>query len=67
MNSAARKRTARLSFSFVYPDKRGRNVMKEIGRVLASDRQPEGESEGKSLAALGFQTGDFLDVAIHRQ
>jgi histone deacetylase complex subunit SAP18 len=27
---AARMRSSRLSFAFVYPDKRGRNVMRQV-------------------------------------
>ncbi|CAN0471590.1 unnamed protein product, partial [Discosporangium mesarthrocarpum] len=27
----ARRRTARLSFAFVYPDSQGRNTLKEVG------------------------------------
>ncbi|GAQ83399.1 histone deacetylase complex subunit SAP18 [Klebsormidium nitens] len=58
---SARRRDARLSFAFVYPDRRGKNVLREVGRTL-SLRQ--GEDDEKTLAGLGFQTGDFLDVAV---
>jgi histone deacetylase complex subunit SAP18 len=60
VNMGARRRNARLSFSFVYPDKRGKNVMKEIGVV--TDRRSD--DEAKTLADLRFETGDYLDVAI---
>uniref|UniRef100_A0A7S2XY13 Histone deacetylase complex subunit SAP18 n=1 Tax=Fibrocapsa japonica TaxID=94617 RepID=A0A7S2XY13_9STRA len=61
VNPAARRRTARLNFAFVYPDKRGRNVLKEVGIVYSNRRS---DADDKTLRALRFQTGDFLDVAI---
>lgn len=60
---AARNRQVRLSFSFVYPDRRGQNVMKEVGQVWAEPMR-RGPDDNKSLYQLSFQTGDFLDVAI---
>lgn len=57
----ARSGSARFSFSFVYPDRRGKNVMKNVG-VVHSTRF--GEDETKTLKSLSFQTGDFLDVAM---
>jgi histone deacetylase complex subunit SAP18 len=45
----------------VYPDKRGKNVMRHVGTVHS---RIKGEDDAKSLASLNFQTGDFLDVAI---
>ena len=30
----ARESNARLSFSFIYPDRHGRNVMKEVWRLV---------------------------------
>jgi len=62
VNPAARRREARLSFAFVYPDKRGKNVLREVGSVVATRK---GEDDNKSLEQLHFETGDFLDVAIH--
>lgn len=62
VNSDARQRNARLSFAFVYPDRRGRNVIKQVGTVHSI--RP-GEDDNKTLRALKFETGDFLDVAIH--
>lgn len=56
-------RQVRLSFSFVYPDKRGQNVMKEVGVVWAEPSR-RGPDDAKQLHQLSFQTGDFLDVAI---
>jgi len=48
-------------YAFVYPDKRGRNVMKEVGIV---DSHREGKDDIKSLDALHFQIGDFIAVEI---
>lgn len=59
---AARGRNARISFSFIYPDRKGRNVMRQVGVVHSS--RP-GEDDHKSLRQLNFQTGDYLDVAIY--
>ncbi|CAD7699811.1 unnamed protein product [Ostreobium quekettii] len=57
----ARKPNTKLSFAFVYPDRKGRNVMRQVG-VTHSSRA--GEDDNKTLKALNFQTGDFLDIAI---
>ncbi|KAJ0052242.1 hypothetical protein Pint_00307 [Pistacia integerrima] len=86
--SAARRRDARLSFAFVYPDKNGRFVLRErnlekklerlLDLVLQSSRawklRGVGKTfsygngrrldDGKALAELGFEIGDYLDVAI---
>ncbi|KXZ52953.1 hypothetical protein GPECTOR_8g327 [Gonium pectorale] len=61
-NPAARNRNARISFAFVYPDRRGRNVMRQVG-VVHSTRP--GDDDSKTLRQLQFQTGDFLDVSIY--
>lgn len=58
---AARSPNARLSFAFIYPDRRGRNVMRVVGNVHS--KRP-GEDDNKTLRGLSFQTGDFLDVGI---
>uniref|UniRef100_A0A0E0CE27 18 kDa Sin3-associated polypeptide n=1 Tax=Oryza meridionalis TaxID=40149 RepID=A0A0E0CE27_9ORYZ len=60
---AARKRNARLSFAFVYPDKHGRFVVKEVGSTF-SYGHGRGD-DAKTLAELGFQIGDYLSVAIY--
>lgn len=60
----ARARGARLSFAFVYPDRRGVNVMKQVGEVF-SDPHRRTPDDDKQLHQLQFQTGDFLDVAIY--
>ncbi|KDP28714.1 hypothetical protein JCGZ_14485 [Jatropha curcas] len=59
---AARRRDARLSFAFVYPDKHGRFVVRQVGTTI-SNRNGKLD-DGKTLAELGFQIGDYLDVAI---
>lgn len=59
---AARRRDARLSFAFVYPDKNGRFVVREVGKTN-SHRNGKFD-DNKALAQLGFQIGDYLDVAI---
>ncbi|KAG2428461.1 hypothetical protein HXX76_011580 [Chlamydomonas incerta] len=61
-NPAARARNARMSFAFVYPDRKGRNVMRQVGVVHAT--RP-GEDDIKTLRGLNFQTGDYLDVSIY--
>lgn len=60
---AAKRINARLEFAFVYPDKRGRNVMRMVGHTISG--KPGLEDDRKSLKQLNFQTGDFLDVAIY--
>ncbi|EFJ11264.1 hypothetical protein SELMODRAFT_158899 [Selaginella moellendorffii] len=61
---AARKRDAKLSFAFVYPDRRGRNIVRTVGTTVASHSMRRGHDDDKMLQDLGFQIGDFLDVAI---
>ena len=55
---------ARLSFSLVYPDRRGKPTMRPVGYVLGQSARGGGEDAGKTLHGVRFQTGDFLDVAI---
>ncbi|KAB5573644.1 hypothetical protein DKX38_000838 [Salix brachista] len=57
----ARRRNAKLSFAFVYPDKHGRFVLRVVGMTHSSGRRPD---DHKALAELNFQIGDYLDVAI---
>ncbi|KAF9685758.1 hypothetical protein SADUNF_Sadunf03G0087300 [Salix dunnii] len=57
----ARRRNAKLSFAFVYPDKHGRFVLRVVGMTHSSGRRPD---DLKALAELNFQIGDYLDVAI---
>uniref|UniRef100_A0A803MQ35 Histone deacetylase complex subunit SAP18 n=1 Tax=Chenopodium quinoa TaxID=63459 RepID=A0A803MQ35_CHEQI len=59
---AARRRDARLSFAFVFPEKQGHLVVRLVGKTFSYG---SGEmDDGKALAQLGFQIGDYLDVAI---
>ncbi|XP_047314953.1 histone deacetylase complex subunit SAP18-like [Impatiens glandulifera] len=60
----ARRRESMLSFAFVYPDKHGRFVVKEVGRTHAYPNPRRHDNGGKALGELGFQIGDYLDVAI---
>eukprot|EP00658_Telonema_sp_P-2_P047088 TRINITY_DN355_c0_g1_i3.p1 TRINITY_DN355_c0_g1~~TRINITY_DN355_c0_g1_i3.p1 ORF type:complete len:171 (+),score=17.36 TRINITY_DN355_c0_g1_i3:179-691(+) len=56
-----RRRDAKLSFAFVYPNKRGVMVMKQVASVLSARR---GEDDDKQLRTLRWQPGDILDVAV---
>ncbi|KMZ58467.1 Histone deacetylase complex subunit SAP18 [Zostera marina] len=60
---AARRRDAKLSFAFVYPDKKGRFVIKPVGMTQSygSGRKLD---DSKALVELQFEIGDYLDVAI---
>ncbi|KAI8114574.1 hypothetical protein M9434_002695 [Picochlorum sp. BPE23] len=49
-----------MSFSLVYPDSRGRLVMRSIGKVSGS--ADEKESKEETLQDVGFQIGDIVDV-----
>jgi histone deacetylase complex subunit SAP18 len=60
----ARRRDAMLSFAFVYPDKHGRFVVKEVGRTTSYPNGRRPDNGSKALAELSFQIGDYLDVAI---
>ncbi|RHY67463.1 hypothetical protein DYB38_004321 [Aphanomyces astaci] len=59
-NDDARKHN-RLAISLVYVDGRGKFAVKKAGVVNTSRKTPD---EDKTLAGLGFQNGDYLDVAI---
>ncbi|GMN57890.1 hypothetical protein TIFTF001_026999 [Ficus carica] len=61
---AARRRNAKLSFAFVYPDKHGRFLVKEVGKTFSYGNGRL--DDNRALAELGFQIGDYLDVAILR-
>ncbi|KAF8413083.1 hypothetical protein HHK36_001059 [Tetracentron sinense] len=60
---AARRRDAKLSFAFVYPDKNGRYVVRQVG-MTHSYGNGRRQDDSKALAELSFQIGDYLDVAI---
>ncbi|KAL8490435.1 hypothetical protein ACS0TY_026077 [Phlomoides rotata] len=51
----ARRRDAILSFAFVYPDKRGRFVVKEVGRTFSYPNARRPDSGSKALGDLSFQ------------
>eukprot|EP00656_Telonema_subtile_P011485 TRINITY_DN15699_c0_g1_i1.p1 TRINITY_DN15699_c0_g1~~TRINITY_DN15699_c0_g1_i1.p1 ORF type:complete len:158 (-),score=47.46 TRINITY_DN15699_c0_g1_i1:245-718(-) len=57
----ARHWSAKVAFAFVYPDKRGKFVLRPVGRVVAGRR---GEDDEKQLRQLGWQPGDLLDIAV---
>ncbi|KAF5460756.1 hypothetical protein F2P56_020602 [Juglans regia] len=59
----ARRRNAKLSFAFVYPDQRGRFVLRTVGMTHSYGNSRRVE-DSKSLGELSFQIGDYLDVAI---
>ncbi|PRQ17889.1 putative Sin3 associated polypeptide p18 [Rosa chinensis] len=61
---AARRRNAKLSFAFVYPDKGGRFVLKQAGITHAYGNMGRRLDDSKSLNELKFQIGDYLDVAV---
>ncbi|WPT11257.1 Histone deacetylase complex subunit SAP18 [Picochlorum sp. SENEW3] len=48
-----------MSFSLVYPDSRGRLVMRSIGKVSGSADEKESK---ETLQDVGFQIGDIVDV-----
>jgi len=58
----ARRPNARLSFAFVYPDKSGKNVVRQVSQIFVNHRT---KNDRQTLASLHFETGDFLDVAVH--
>ncbi|KAL4361663.1 hypothetical protein GQ457_04G032160 [Hibiscus cannabinus] len=60
---AARRRDARLSFAFVYPDKNGRFVVREVGKTFSYGNGRRLD-DSKTLNELRFEIGDYLDVAI---
>ncbi|TYH99859.1 hypothetical protein ES332_A11G095200v1 [Gossypium tomentosum] len=60
---AARRRDARLSFAFVYPDKNGRFVVREVGKTFSYGNVRRLD-DSKTLGELSFEIGDYLDVAI---
>ncbi|KAI5647323.1 hypothetical protein M9H77_33328 [Catharanthus roseus] len=60
----ARRRDAMLSFAFVYPDKFGRFVVREVGKTFSQPNGRRPDHGSKALGDLNFQIGDYLDVAI---
>ena len=60
----ARKKSARLDFAFVFPNKDGRYIMKEVGRVFSEpgDRTDDG---ARTLNTLRFQTVRVMSFPVH--
>ncbi len=48
-----------MSFSLVYPDSKGRLVMRNIGKVSGTADEMDSK---ETLEDVGFQIGDFVDV-----
>ena len=65
-NPAARGARARFGFALVFPDKSGRNVLKEIGQLSSKRQGPQDVDGDRTLRNLRFETGDYLDVAIYK-
>jgi len=67
VKSEARAPRLDLSFAFVYPDRCGKNVIKHV-QTLSSIPLTRGRGarmdNDKTLKQLGFETGDFVDVAL---
>jgi hypothetical protein len=57
----ARARNARLSFAFVYPDRNGKNVVREVG-VLSNFRTSA--DQHKTLGQLKFETGSLFPYSL---
>jgi len=54
-----------ISFALVYPDRKGKMVVKPVAQVEYPDHfSQEKDMRRKSLSELKFEIGDFLDVAI---
>ena len=69
----ARAPGARISFAIVSPDRDGRFQTREVGCVgatsilpasLPPERTKPSDDGARSLAAVGFAAGDYLDIAI---
>lgn len=58
----ARRASARLSFALIYPDSRGKRVLRQVG-LLHSTRN--GQDDKIALRDVNFETGDFLSVAVY--
>jgi histone deacetylase complex subunit SAP18 len=57
----AKNSNARISFSFVYPDRTGKNTMRNVGVLHAT--RPSND-DNATLRDLKFQTGDYLSIAV---
>lgn len=58
---AARRVNARLDFALVYPDRKGRNVMRQVGTVFSTR---DSEDDFKTLRQLNFQVRSHKEVQI---
>lgn len=56
-----RQEGSRLRFHLVYPDKNGKNVVKEIGIV---NTRSIGKEDYKNMEDIQFQVGDFLAIGL---
>jgi len=65
VHKGAQSKNAKLSFAFVYPDKSGRMVLKEVGVCFSVGKRDANPDDSKTLDELHFEIGDYLDVAIH--
>jgi len=63
VDKAATFKGARVSLAFVYPDKSGHMVQREVGQCFCDERRT-GPDDAKTLDELHFETGDYLDAAI---
>ena len=53
---------ARFGFVLVFPDKRGRFMLARRAGVIFANKETENDSS--TLADIGLEPGDFIDVAI---
>uniref|UniRef100_T1ISM3 Histone deacetylase complex subunit SAP18 n=1 Tax=Strigamia maritima TaxID=126957 RepID=T1ISM3_STRMM len=62
VNPGARRRGTAFDFALVFPDVYGSNYnMRDVGRTCSGDKSRD---DSKTLAAIKFKIGDFLDVAV---
>ncbi|GAB4861858.1 hypothetical protein Ancab_037114 [Ancistrocladus abbreviatus] len=59
----ARRKDARLSFAVVYPNSKGQFTIKPVGETYSYGNGRLLDDK-KQLRELGFEIGDYLDVAI---
>mmetsp|Transcript_17171 Transcript_17171/g.25424 ORF Transcript_17171/g.25424 Transcript_17171/m.25424 type:complete len:124 (-) Transcript_17171:35-406(-) len=57
-----RKRNAKLEFAFVFPDRSGKMILREIGSIHSSRPGP---TDMTTLKDLGFKIGDYIDICVH--
>jgi histone deacetylase complex subunit SAP18 len=59
-----RQQGLKLNYYFVYPDKRGKNVMKAVGTL---DTFRDNKDDLKTLEELHFQIGDFIALEVYEK